>query len=91
MRRFAFILGISSHSRCQLDGFEQRKFPLVERWAGYSMSRDSKEPRVRTWRWILNSVGTHDVKWTPYADPELQNLVPSFVTESEEFVVLCNR
>ncbi|MED6188613.1 hypothetical protein PIB30_087544 [Stylosanthes scabra] len=54
---------------CRPDGFEQRHFPLAERWIGYEPPQDREETRLRGWRRILNRLGIADVVWTPYVDP----------------------
>ncbi|MED6173973.1 hypothetical protein PIB30_064636 [Stylosanthes scabra] len=43
------------------DGFEQRHFPLAERWIGYEPPRDREETRLRGWRRTLNRLGITDV------------------------------
>ncbi|MED6187966.1 hypothetical protein PIB30_081454 [Stylosanthes scabra] len=39
---------------CRPVGFEQRHFPVAERWIGYEPPRDREETRLRDWRRILN-------------------------------------
>ncbi|MED6127687.1 hypothetical protein PIB30_090394 [Stylosanthes scabra] len=67
---------------CRPDGFEQRHFPLAERWIGYEPPRDREETRLRGWRRILNRLGITDVVWTPYADPLLQLIIPPWLVQS---------
>ncbi|MED6188215.1 hypothetical protein PIB30_083960 [Stylosanthes scabra] len=67
---------------CRPVGFEQRHFPVVERWIGYEPPRNREETRLRGWRWILNRLGITDVVWTPYADPLLQPVIPPWLVQS---------
>ncbi|MED6200258.1 hypothetical protein PIB30_083324 [Stylosanthes scabra] len=67
---------------CRPDGFEQRHFPLAERWIGYEPPRDREETRLRGWRRVLNRLGIADVVWTPYADLLLQPLIPPWLVQS---------
>ncbi|MED6210898.1 hypothetical protein PIB30_068438 [Stylosanthes scabra] len=67
---------------CRPDGFEQRHFPLAEKWIGYEPPRDREETRLRGWRRILNRLGIADVVWTPYADPLLQPIIPPWLVQS---------
>ncbi|MED6152346.1 hypothetical protein PIB30_091046 [Stylosanthes scabra] len=67
---------------CRPDGFEQRHFPLAERWIGYEPPRDCEETRLRGWRRMLNRLGIADVVWTPYADSLLQPLIPPWLAQS---------
>ncbi|MED6215472.1 hypothetical protein PIB30_113991, partial [Stylosanthes scabra] len=66
---------------CRPDGFEQRHFPVAERWIGYEPPRDREETRLRGWRRTLNRVGITDVVWTPYADPLLRPLIPPWLAQ----------
>ncbi|MED6132436.1 hypothetical protein PIB30_019035 [Stylosanthes scabra] len=36
--------------------FAELRFPLVERWMGLYMARDSLGPRVQMWRMVLNGI-----------------------------------
>ncbi|MED6209476.1 hypothetical protein PIB30_055067 [Stylosanthes scabra] len=67
---------------CRPDGFEQRHFPLAERWIGYEPPRNREETRLRGWRRVLNRLGIADAVWTPYADPLLQPLIPPWLVQS---------
>ncbi|XP_057744160.1 serine/threonine-protein phosphatase 7 long form homolog [Arachis stenosperma] len=69
---------------CRPQGFDQRRFPLVERWVGYEQRNDSEEFRLRWWRRLLNNLDIHNVEWTPYADPDIQHILPPIVFEGEE-------
>ncbi|MED6199481.1 hypothetical protein PIB30_076294 [Stylosanthes scabra] len=56
---------------CRPDGFEQRHFPLAERWIGYEPPRDREETRLRGWRGVLNRLGIADVTtYSAMARPE---------------------
>ncbi|MED6146103.1 hypothetical protein PIB30_031587 [Stylosanthes scabra] len=46
---------------CRPVGFEQRHFPVAERWIGYEPPRDREETRLRGWRRTLNRLGITDV------------------------------
>ncbi|MED6160748.1 hypothetical protein PIB30_054274 [Stylosanthes scabra] len=55
--------------------FDELRFPMVERWRGLSMARDLLGPRVQMWRMILNGINHLGVEWTPYNDPQSQDIV----------------
>ncbi|MED6184070.1 hypothetical protein PIB30_043835 [Stylosanthes scabra] len=62
---------------CRPQGdFDELRFPLIERWRSYVVRTDSLGPRVRMWRIYLNGVDHAGVNWTPYADPNLEAIVP---------------
>ncbi|MED6134095.1 hypothetical protein PIB30_034213 [Stylosanthes scabra] len=68
---------------CRPQGdFDEVRFPLVERWRGLYMARDSLDARIRMSRMILNGNNHRGVEWTPYDDPEFQGIVPGDVTAS---------
>ncbi|XLR49595.1 hypothetical protein S83_000267 [Arachis hypogaea] len=50
---------------CRPKGFDQRRFPLVERWVGYEQRNDSEEFRLRWWRRLLNNLDIHNkyIQW----------------------------
>ncbi|QHO18800.1 uncharacterized protein DS421_11g323620 [Arachis hypogaea] len=82
----SFLLSWAYHRipSCRPQGFDQWRFPLVERWVGYEQRNDSEEFRLRWWRRLLNNLDIHNVEWTPYADPDIQHILPPIVFEGEE-------
>ncbi|RYR01477.1 hypothetical protein Ahy_B06g080349 [Arachis hypogaea] len=62
------------------DGFDTRRFPLVERWVQYRPDNARDERRLRHYRCILNGIG---MLYTPYADPQLQGIVLHAFAESD--------
>ncbi|KAL4366040.1 hypothetical protein AHAS_Ahas07G0166300 [Arachis hypogaea] len=58
------------------NGFDARRFPLVE--------------RLRQYRHTLNGIGMLNVEWTLYADPQLVGHVPPAIAEADaSAVVVC--
>ncbi|MED6205800.1 hypothetical protein PIB30_021086 [Stylosanthes scabra] len=52
-------------------------------WRGYEVGTNSLGPRVRMWRMFLNGVDHAGVNCTPYADPDLEVVVPPDVIPSQ--------
>ncbi|RYR14834.1 hypothetical protein Ahy_B04g071538 [Arachis hypogaea] len=72
------------------DGFETRRFLLVERWVQYRPDNDRGETSLRHYRCTLNGIGMLNVEWTPYADPQLIGLVPPAIAKAElSLTVVC--
>ncbi|RYR08104.1 hypothetical protein Ahy_B05g075656 [Arachis hypogaea] len=65
------------------DGFDARRFPLVERWVQYRPDNATDERRLRQYRRTLNGVGMLNIEWTPYADSQLFGLVAPAIAEAD--------
>ncbi|RYR46355.1 hypothetical protein Ahy_A07g032089 [Arachis hypogaea] len=65
------------------DGFDARRFPLVERWVPYRPDIATGESRLRQYRCTLNEIGMLNVEWTLYVDPHLVGLVPPAIAEAD--------
>ncbi|QHO06374.1 uncharacterized protein DS421_14g454110 [Arachis hypogaea] len=72
------------------NGFDTRRFPLLERRVQYRPDNATGESRLRHYRRILNGIGMLNVEWTPYADPQLIGIVPPVIAEAEaSWAVVC--
>ncbi|RYR20831.1 hypothetical protein Ahy_B03g066072 [Arachis hypogaea] len=68
----------------RLDGFETRRFPLVERWVEYRSYNDRGENKLRHYRRTLNGIDIlYVIDWMSYADLQLQGVVPPGIVEAE--------
>ncbi|XP_025662160.1 protein MAIN-LIKE 1-like [Arachis hypogaea] len=65
------------------DGFDARRFPLVERWVQYRPDNATGDRMLRQYRHTLNGIGMLNVEWMPYADPQLFGLVPPAIAEAD--------
>ncbi|RYR29768.1 hypothetical protein Ahy_B01g054276 isoform A [Arachis hypogaea] len=61
------------------DGFDTRRFPLVERFVAYRPDNARDEHRLRHYRRTLKGIGILNVEWMPYADLQLHGLVPPMI------------
>ncbi|RYQ98518.1 hypothetical protein Ahy_B07g086248 [Arachis hypogaea] len=72
------------------DGYDARRFPLVERWVQYWSDNATDESRLRQYRHTMNGIGMLNVEGTPYADPQLVGLVPPAIAEADPLAaVIC--
>ncbi|KAL4314888.1 hypothetical protein AHAS_Ahas15G0130100 [Arachis hypogaea] len=85
MRQFATLLGISPYHCCGRRDMSRINFPLLRdyRWAGLQLDNDRGDNRLRTYKSLLNGLGILNVDWTPYADPEIQPIIPPGIAEAE--------
>ncbi|RYR10129.1 hypothetical protein Ahy_B05g078599 [Arachis hypogaea] len=60
-----------------------RILAVVVRWAGLQLDNDRGDNRLRTYKSLLNGLGILNVDWTPYADPEIQPIIPPGIAEAE--------
>ncbi|RYQ79122.1 hypothetical protein Ahy_Scaffold7g108334 [Arachis hypogaea] len=67
------------------NGFDTRRFCLVERWVEYHPDNARGEYRLSHYRHTLNGI---DIFNKPYVDLHLQGVVPPGIAEAEALVVV---
>ncbi|RYR29933.1 hypothetical protein Ahy_B01g054602 [Arachis hypogaea] len=70
------------------DGFNTRRFSLIERWIQYWPDNARGESRLRHYRCTLNGIGMLNVDWMSYANPQLIGKVPPAIAEAEALAAL---